>query len=92
MEKEFMSTREDTVAHGSFGGNCGGSALSRREWLRAGLRYPVLAGLAGIGVVLGLRFRNGAGAERCLIARPCEACELFRDCGLPRATETRRSS
>jgi len=68
------------------------SVLSRREWLRAGLRYPVLAGLAAVGVILGLRSRNAAGLENCLEARPCQACELLRDCALPQAREARRNS
>lgn len=59
---------------------------NRREFLRGGVRYGVLALLAAAA---GLNLRKSR-AQGCLKRPMCEACPSFEDCGLPKAQATRR--
>jgi hypothetical protein len=61
------------------------SGGGRRQFLRDGLRYAMLGGLAAIsGKLIARRAARPAG-QVCLSAGICRGCEAFDDCGLPQA-------
>lgn len=55
----------------------------RREFFRTGLRY---AGLSALGV-LGFRLSTKPGCRK--PADPCCDCQLFSDCDLPKARQSK---
>jgi hypothetical protein len=65
------------------------SSATRREFLRDCLRYPVAAGLVALGGVLALRQADPSRPVPCLKQRVCRGCQLFDDCDLPQARETK---
>ena len=58
---------------------------SRRQFLRDGLRYTILGGLAAISGKLVAREAARPAGQVCVSAGICRACAAFEDCGLPRA-------
>jgi len=73
------------------GGTLAGELLLyRRDFLRACVRYPLLAGLTILGTVLVLRKGDPDFAETCLKQRVCQSCGSFHDCALPRAAMARK--
>jgi len=64
----------------------------RRAFLCDCVRYPVLAVLAVLGVVLAWRKGDPSAVEQCLKQRVCRGCSLFTDCDKPQAVETRQHS
>ena len=71
---------------------CATVGNTRREFLRACLRYPVLAGLGVLGGLLAMRGLRYTGFEPCIKSRVCRSCQLFVNCEKPQAVETRKSS
>ena len=63
---------------------------TRRVFLRDCARGAILAGLAVLGAVLGLRKGDPAAAEPCLKQRVCRGCGLYDHCALPQAQATRQ--
>jgi hypothetical protein len=64
---------------------------SRRAFLRACARYPILAGLALLGGGLALRRPDQAVAVPCLKQRVCRGCGAFAGCVLPQAVAARQT-
>ena len=61
------------------------SSASRRQFLRDGLRYFMLGGLAAVGGRLVARQANRPAGQVCISAGICRGCGAFADCGLPQA-------
>ncbi len=61
------------------------SGTGRRQFLRDGLRYTVLAGLAAVGGKLVARQAARPAGQTCISAGICRGCAAFDDCGLPQA-------
>ncbi len=62
----------------------------RREFLRACVRYPVLAGLAVVGGVLLTRRDNPENPALCVKRRVCDSCRVFATCDRPQAKAARK--
>jgi len=65
------------------------SAASRRQFLRDGLRYTVLGGLAAVSARLMGRPATRPAGQVCIKSGFCCSCEAFDDCGLPPALSAR---
>jgi hypothetical protein len=65
---------------------------SRRDFLQDCGRGAILAGLAVLGAVLGLRKGDPAAAGSCLKQRVCRGCGLYDHCSLPQAEATRKQN
>ena len=69
---------------------------NRREFLRGGARYALLAGLAAVSTVLVKRRGASLPDQTCINEGICRGCGAVSDCGLPQAlsfkqaTQTRR--
>lgn len=61
----------------------------RREFLRSGLRYAILAALAAVAGVLTVRRTATPDQTNCLKIKLCRGCALLPTCVLPQATEVR---
>jgi hypothetical protein len=61
------------------------SGAGRRQFLRDGLRYAILGGLAAISGKLIARQAARPAGQVCISAGICRGCEAFDDCGLPQA-------
>lgn len=68
-----------------------GSRPDRREFLRDGLRFAILGGLAALSCRLFARPRIVPHGETCINAGICGDCEALDDCGLPRALSVKAS-
>lgn len=61
---------------------------SRREFVRAAVRYSLLAVLAAAATCLG---RNrGSSQQRCIRRSFCRECTVFAECELPQALSARQ--
>lgn len=58
---------------------------SRREFLRDGARYALLAGLGAVSATLGKRSGGQFAGQTCINQGICRGCAAFTDCGLPQA-------
>jgi hypothetical protein len=61
------------------------SSAGRRQFLRDGLRYIILGGLAAVSGKLAARQAARPAGQVCISAGICRGCEAFEDCGLPQA-------
>ena len=61
------------------------SSAGRRQFLRDGLRYALLGGLAAISWKLIARPAARPAGQVCISAGICRGCAAFDDCGLPQA-------
>ena len=66
------------IAHQPRGGN-------RRDFIRNGLRYALLTGLAAVSVTLFKRSGGKLSGQTCINQGVCSRCTAFTDCGLPAA-------
>lgn len=64
------------------------SCSSRRDFFRACMRYPVILGMAVVGVSLVSRAKNATGCQEFPV---CQTCKLLPDCAKPQALETRKA-
>ena len=64
---------------------------TRREFLRACVRYPVLGALGVVSGLLVVRGLHSTGVEPCVKSRVCRSCQLFVSCEKPQAVQTRKS-
>lgn len=64
--------------------------IDRREFLRGGLRYGLLVGLAAVA---GRAISNGGrlGAQDCTNRGICSGCPTFDGCGLPQALSAKQA-
>jgi hypothetical protein len=68
------------------------SFAGRRQFLRDGLRYIVLGGLAAVsGKLAGRRAALPAG-QVCVSAGICRGCAAWDDCGLPQALSAKAAA
>jgi hypothetical protein len=58
---------------------------NRREFLRGGARYALVAGVAAVSAVLVRKRVAGLPDQECLNEGICRACTALGDCGLPQA-------
>jgi hypothetical protein len=61
------------------------SSSGRRRFLRDGVRYIVLGGLAAVSGTLAARKAVRPIGQVCVNAGICRGCAVFEDCGLPQA-------
>ena len=61
------------------------SSAGRRRFLRDGLRWAILGGLAAVGGRLAGREAARPAGQVCISAGICRGCAAFEDCGLPSA-------
>ena len=61
------------------------SSAGRRQFLRDGLRWAILGGLAAVGGRLAGREAARPAGQVCISAGICRGCAAFEDCGLPNA-------
>lgn len=67
-------------------------AANRREFLRGGARYALLAGLAAVSAVLVRRRGAGLLGQTCINQGICRGCGAFEDCGLPQALSAKQAT
>ena len=65
------------------------SIQHRREFLRSGVRYAILAALAAVAGVLTARRTAVPDAAGCPKIRLCRGCASLPLCALPQAVEAR---
>ena len=58
---------------------------SRREFLRGGARYALLAGLGAVSATLVKRNGSKLSGQTCINQGICRGCTAFDNCGLPQA-------
>jgi len=63
--------------------------LSRRDFVRASFRYPLLAVLAGVTCVLVTRRVQTPALGECLKLRLCRECRIIQRCDRPPAVQFR---
>ncbi len=67
------------------------SSAGRRQFLRDGLRFAILGGLAAVtGRLAGREAARPAG-QVCISAGLCRGCAVFEDCGLPNALSAKQA-
>ncbi|MGD1084804.1 MAG: hypothetical protein ABSA47_08670 [Verrucomicrobiota bacterium] len=64
---------------------------SRRQFLRDGLRYTILGGLAAISGKLVAREAARPAGQVCVSAGLCRGCAVYEDCGLPQALSAKQA-
>lgn len=64
---------------------------SRREFIRNGLRYALLTGVAAVSGILFKRSGGKLTGQSCLNKGICSRCIAFSACGLPPALSARRA-
>ncbi len=67
------------------------AAASRREFLRGGVRYTLLAGLAAVSATLLCRRGNRLPSQTCINEGVCRGCTVFEDCALPQALSAKQA-
>ena len=67
------------------------SGASRRQFLRDGLRYTILGGLAAISGKLVAREAARPAGQVCVSAGICRGCAAYEDCGLPQALSAKQA-
>lgn len=60
-------------------------AANRREFLRGGVRYTMLAGLAAVSALLAKKRGGGLPNQTCVNNSICRGCTVVGTCGLPQA-------
>lgn len=65
---------------------------NRREFLRGGVRYALLAGLAAVSVVLVKKRGAALPGQTCINASICRGCGSVADCGLPQALSFKQAT
>jgi hypothetical protein len=68
------------------------SGEGRRQFLRDGLRYIMLGGLAAASGKLAARQGSRPAGQVCLSAGICRGCAAFEDCGLPQALSAKEAT
>jgi hypothetical protein len=67
------------------------SSAGRRQFLRDGLRYIILGGLAAVSGKLAARQAARPAGQVCISAGICRGCAAFDDCGLPQALSAKEA-
>ncbi len=69
----------------------GTNSLDRREFLRSGTRYVLLAGLGGLVVAGESKRRRLANDPNCIRLQTCADCVEFGGCTKPKAEDFRQT-
>lgn len=64
---------------------------NRREFLRSGIRYALLAGVAAVSAALVVRRDRALPNQTCINQGICRGCGMFDDCGLPQALSAKQT-
>ena len=64
---------------------------SRREFLRGGARYALLAGLGAVSATLVKRSGGRLSGQSCINQGICRGCGAFTACGLPQALSAKQA-
>lgn len=64
---------------------------NRREFLRSGVRYALLAGIAAVSAALVVRRDRALPGQTCINQGICRGCGAFDDCGLPQALSAKQA-
>ncbi len=67
-------------------------SANRREFLRGGARYALLAGLAAVSAVLVKRRGATLPGQTCINQGICRGCGAVGDCGLPQALSFKQAT
>jgi len=65
---------------------------SRREFLRGGVRYALLAVVGTVSVTLFQRSGGKLSGQTCINQGICRDCGVFADCGLPQALSAKQAN
>jgi hypothetical protein len=65
-------------------------AASRREFLRGGARYALLAGIGSVAVSVAARKGERLPGQTCIQQGICRGCAVVDACGLPSALSFRQ--
>ena len=67
---------------------------TRREFIKACIRFFVIGCLAMIGVFLSIRrfLATGASSQNCSIEAPCSGCAKLKNCRDPKAVDYQQKS
>ena len=65
---------------------------SRREFLRGGARYALLAGLGAVSATLFKRSGGKLSGQTCINQGICRGCTAFSGCGLPQALSAKQAN
>jgi hypothetical protein len=68
------------------------SAATRREFLRDGARYALLAGLAAASATLAARRGGPLPDQTCINRGLCRGCGALASCGLPQALSFKQAT
>ena len=66
-------------------------AANRRDFLRGGARYALLAGVAAVGAVVAVRRGPALPGQTCVSQGLCRGCNVFQDCELPQALSAKQA-
>jgi hypothetical protein len=66
------------------------SGASRREFLRGGARYALLAGLGMLSATLAQRSGGKLSGQTCINEGICRGCGAFDNCSLPQALSVKQ--
>ena len=66
--------------------------MNRRQWARSAARGGLLAGLAWLCGLLGLRAVRRHGSASCRYDHLCRGCLALAECDLPEAAAQRRAT
>jgi len=64
---------------------------SRRDFVRNGFRYALMAGLAAVSAVLLKRSGGKLTGQTCVNQGICFKCSAFTGCGLPQALSAKQA-
>ena len=64
---------------------------SRRNFMRNGFRYAILAGLAVVSAVLVRRSGGKLTGQICANQGICSGCQVYVSCGLPQALSRKQA-
>jgi hypothetical protein len=64
---------------------------NRREFLRGGVRYALLAALGAVSTALVKRSRGKLSGQTCGNEGICSNCTAFGGCGLPQALSAKQT-
>ena len=68
------------------------AAANRREFLRGGVRYTMLAGVAVVSALLVKKRGAALPGQSCINNSICRGCTVVGDCGLPQALSFKQAT
>lgn len=65
---------------------------SRREFLRSGARYTLMAGLTAVAAMLARKRPTTLPGQTCINNSICRGCTVVHNCGLPQALSFKQAT